>query len=436
MHESETWIPDMMDAISRVQSPRIEGTIIASNERFIEAVLPETELGSICSSGDQLLRVMEMSGERIRAVPLQSGSVRVGDRLSVVQRIPAVYCGEGLVGRIVDPLCRPLDGAGKLSRVERWPVRREPPNPLTRLPVQQQLETGFRVLDGLLPIGKGQRTGLFAGPGQGKSTLLADLVKRSRVDVAVVCLVGERGREVGEFVHARMNTAGRDRCTVILATSDTPPAKRIMALETATAISEWHRDQGKDVLLIVDSLTRVVRAKRELDLALGQMVDTSGFTASSFSFLPNLLERAGPSEKGTITAIYAVLTESTPTDPVGHEVQSLLDGHLVLSAKRADAGKWPALDVVASISRVMRSVIDEKQLQAAATVRAVLAAAAENEDLFLIGAYRSGASPPTDAYVRHRETIERFLMQPGEEYSPLSETRSQLITLAERLRHR
>jgi len=270
---------------------------------------------------------------------------------------------------------------------------------------------------------------LFAGPGEGKSTLLATLARRAEADVSVICLVGERGREAGELV-AALGPEGRARSVVVLATADAAPLTRVHALVTATAVAEWFRAKGRHALLLVDSLTRVVRAQRDVALALGEPTARDGFPASAFAPLPGLLERAGRDSRGTITAIYAVLTDPDATrDPIAEEARSLLDGHLVLSPALARAGRWPAVDVVSSVSRVMDAVVPPEALADAARLRRLLGAYRENEELILIGAYRRGSSEDTDAALDRRDAIARFLDQHRDDPTPLAATRQALADL-------
>jgi FliI/YscN family ATPase len=307
---------------------------------------------------------------------------------------------------------------------------RPAPDPLARAPIDTQLATGIRALDSCLGIGVGQRIGLFAGPGLGKSTLLATLARHAASDVNVICLVGERGREVTAFIHGALQAEGLARSVVVLAPPDAPPMARVRALDAATAIAEWFRGRGDAVLLLVDSLTRVVRAKREVAFALGEPPARGGYPASAFTFLPSLIERTGngawvehgTSGTGSITAVYTVLTENDDDDPVAEEARSLLDGHIVLSEKRARAGRWPAIALLRSVSRVFDDVVSADISKAAATLKRLVAAYEENEDLILMGAYRRGTSPETDQAIAKMARIEQFLCQGKNESSTLKET--------------
>jgi type III secretion protein N (ATPase) len=322
-----------------------------------------------------------------------------------------------------------LDSGPAIGNPIRWPLDREAPDPLSRKPIAEQLYTGIRVLDGCLGIGLGQRIGLFAGPGLGKSTLLGMLAKKAQSDVNVICLVGERGREVGEFLDNSLGDAGRKRSVVVLAGVDSPPLNRVRALDAATAIAEWFRFRGQHVLLLVDSLTRVVRAKREVAFSMGESASRGGFPPSAFIGLPLLIERTGRSSTGSITAVYTVLTEGGADDPVAEEARSLLDGHILLSEKLARRGLWPAVDLLGSVSRVAESVFPAEQLEAAQMLKRLVSAYEEHEDLILMGAYRQGTSGDTDLAIKKKRAIETFLVQKRDEVSFPEETLSGLKKL-------
>jgi type III secretion protein N (ATPase) len=424
------------DAVARCAVPIRGGRVVAAGELRLEAILPGARLGEIVEiptrSGAPLrAEVASCDGDRAGLLPLGPlAGVGVGDAVRVVAPRAAIPCGEALLGRIVDPFGAPLDGAPPPSGVETWDVDRKAPLPLARRPVDAQLVTGIRAIDGCLPLGKGQRVGLFAGPGQGKSTLLGSLARRAACDVAVVCLVGERGREVREFVDGALGPDGRARAAVVVVAADAPPIVRARALPAATAIAEWFRSRGRDVLLLVDSLTRVARARRDAALATGEPPSRAGYPASALAGLAELIERAGRDERGSITAVYTVLTEGGAADPVAEEARAALDGHVVLSERLARAGRWPAIDVVASVSRVARAVADGGHVAAAAGLRRLVAAHAENEELILVGAYRAGTSRETDLAIERAAAIAAFLRQGADERTPLAETVRRLTELA------
>ncbi len=414
----------------------VTGKIISVDELGLEALLPGARIGhrvEVSSTpGGPVIRaeVARCEGERARLLPLSSTiGIGVGDRVEIIETAGTIPCGDALIGRVIDPFGAPLDGLPQPAGTQPWPLHRPAPDPMSRDAIDEQLVTGLRAIDGCLAIGKGQRIGLFAGPGEGKSTLLATLAKDAAADACVICLVGERGREVREFVDGILGDEGLRRSVVVLASADAPPLVRVQALETATAVAEWFRSKGKHALLLVDSLTRVVRARRDTALALGEAPARAGFPVSSFSSLPLMLERAGRDGVGSITAVYAVLTEGTDDDPVAQEARSLLDGHIVLSAKLAGAGRWPAIDVVKSISRVMGSIVSKEHRLTADTLRRLQGALAENEDLILMGAYKKGSSRDTDTALARKQQIDAFLQQGPDEISTLEQTISALQNL-------
>ncbi|MBN2801743.1 MAG: FliI/YscN family ATPase [Deltaproteobacteria bacterium] len=422
--------------IESVQVPVIEGTVISAGELYFEASLPFAKPGSIIEFEALLGQIISVKDNNARIAPLNSAPMpAVGDKVTLKQKNFMVSCGQSLLGRVIDPLYNPLDGKGPIENVEFNSVEKIAINPFDRKRVDTFLPTGIKVIDAMLSLGKGQRIGLFAGPGVGKSTLLGDLTKNSGADVNVICLVGERGREASEFVHEILGEKGLKNSVVILATSDSPPAQRTLALYCATTIAEWFRDEKKvDVLFLVDSLSRVVRAKRDIDFSHDKQNESAGFPLSALSILPNLLERAGCGINGTITAVYTVLTDSSNDDPVKNELQSLLDGHIFLNKNLADMGHWPAIDILSSVSRVMKLVKNKKDLENAETLKRVIAAYKSNEDLILLGAYQKGSSKDTDIYIKNRDAIENFLTQKTDENFNIKDTQSELEKLITLLR--
>lgn len=324
-----------------------------------------------------------------------------------------VPVGTGLRGRVLDGLGRPIDGGPPLRDVEHVPVTNDAPSAMSRPRIVEQVSLGIRALDTLVPCGRGQRLGIMAGSGVGKSTLLSMAARGTDADVSVIALVGERGREVREFLDADLGPEGLARAVVVVATSDAPPVERLRAAFVATRIAEWFRDSGKHVLLMMDSLTRVAMAQREVGLSAGEPPATRGYPPSVFALLPRLLERAGASEVGSITGLYTVLVEGDDLhDPIGDTTRAILDGHVVLSRRLATAGHFPSIDVLESISRVAGSVTDEAQRADATTLRRLLAAHREVHELVEIGAYVAGSDPDADRALSLAPRIEAFLRQP------------------------
>jgi len=338
---------------------------------------------------------------------LQSGClVRRADRGMTV---PA---GPGLLGRVIDAGGRPIDGHGPLGPTEPVPIHRDPPSPLDRPLIDTPLRTGIRAIDGFLKMGKGQRTGIFAGSGVGKSTLLGMIARRAEADVNVIALIGERGREVREFITDNLGEGGLRRTALLTVTGDEAAMSRVKGASAAMAIAEYFRDQGKDVLFMMDSLTRVARAQREIGLAVGEPPTTRGYPPSVFALLPRLLERAGPAAAGTITGVFTVLVEGDDmNEPISDAARGILDGHIVLSRALAEAGHYPAIDVLESVSRVMPRVAGEPAQEAAREARQLLAAYDEVEDLLNVGAYEPGSDPETDRAVDAHPALMNFLQQ-------------------------
>jgi len=323
-----------------------------------------------------------------------------------------VRASSALLGRVVDGLGRPIDGGASLDDGEVVPVDRAPPSPLERRAVTRPLATGVRVLDGLMTMGEGQRVGLFAGSGVGKSTLLGAIARGTSADVVVVALVGERGREVGEFLEHALGEEGRRRSVVVVATSDVAALERLRAAQVATAYAEWFRDAGKSVMLLVDSVTRFARAQREVGLAAGEPPARRGYPPSVFAMLPRLLERSGQGPRGSITALYTVLVEGGDMDePIADEVRGILDGHVVLDRALAARGRYPAVDPTVSLSRVMDAVVTPAQRDAARRLRSLVATYEQKRDLVVLGAYAKGSDKELDEALARMPKIEQFLRQ-------------------------
>jgi len=356
--------------------------------------------------------------------------VRHGNRVRLMRTSRWLRVGSELLGRVIDAQGKAVDGKAEPALSDRTGFRRQPPHPCDRPRIDAALTTGIRGIDGLLTCGKGQRMGIFSGSGVGKSVLLGMMARHTDADVIVICLVGERGREVNEFIQRDLGPEGLAKSVVVVATSNEPALVRVHAASTATAIAEYFRDQGKDVLLLMDSLTRFALAQREIGLAAGEPPTTRGYPPSVFAVLPQLVERTGRSPQGSITAFYAVLVEADdPNEPISDAVRGLLDGHVWLARKLASRGHYPAIDVLESLSRMMPDVTSDEHRQAAVVVRQLLAAHRDHEDLISIGAYRRGANATVDVAIEMQDEISRYLCQRVEERSTAEATYANLLRL-------
>lgn len=391
------------------------------------------ELGVRIGERELLLEVIGFRKDRLLTAPLGSTTgVEPGAEVYLRPYADLAPVGDALLGRIVDAFGKPLDGS-PLPRLDgRSNLHAQAPDPYARRPIHLPIDTKVRVLDALLPLGRGQRVGLFAGTGVGKSTLLGMLCRHAAVDVIVVGLIGERGREVGDFVRNALGTEGLARSVVVAATSDVPPYVRARGALRATAIAEYFRDQGKHVLLVMDSVTRYAMALREASLAAGEPPLTKGYTPSVFGALPKLLERAGNgSGEGSITAVYTVLVEGDDlNDPIADAVRGILDGHIVLSRHLADRGVFPAVDVLKSVSRLATEIAPVEQQHAAACIRGALATYADASDLIQIGAYVKGTDPAIDRAEQAHPLIERFIRQGLREATPREQAIQTIMQMA------
>jgi flagellum-specific ATP synthase len=355
-----------------------------------------------------------------------------GDRVRLKRTRNRLRVGEGLLGRVIDARGRAIDGLPQPLHTDRTPLDRRPPSAVERPRIDAPLSTGIRAIDGLLTCGLGQRMGIFAGSGVGKSVLLGMMAKYASADVNVIALVGERGREVNEFLERDLGPEGLAKSVVVTATSDEPALLRVRAAFAATAVAEWFRDQGRNVLLVMDSLTRFALAQREIGLAAGEPPTTRGYPPSVFSLLPKLVERAGRTKHGSITAFYSVLVEGDDeNEPVADCVRGLIDGHTWLSRKLAARNHYPAIDVLGSLSRLMTEVTTHEHREAAGLVRELLAAYRDHEDLISIGAYRKGANRTVDLVIDLLEPINTLLRQRVDEQSNVEESRKLLAQLSQ-----
>jgi flagellum-specific ATP synthase len=435
----------MPDFMSRrvTDLPRLAhyGRLVRMTGLVLEAVGLDVGVGEICqisSLTDGRTVLAEVCGFHDKGVLLMSlgelEGIHPGAMVVPLGRSFGVEVGPGLLGRVLDGLGQPMDGGPKIDFTERVPLAAEPPNPLHRMVIEEPLETGVRTIDGLLTIGRGQRVGIFAGSGVGKSTLLGMIARKATADVNVIALLGERGREVRDFVENALGPEGLARSVLIVATGDQSALIRARGALVATAIAEYFRDQGKQVLLMVDSITRVAMAWREIGLAVGEPPTTKGYPPSVFASLPRLLERAGNGAVGGITGLYTVLVDGDDfNEPIADAARSILDGHIVLTRKLAGAGHYPSIDVLESKSRVKDAVTTGQQQQDALRLLRCEASFREKEDLILVGAYHKGSDPMVDASIQLRDPILNFLRQPPTEHTAFSETARQLSVLAKNI---
>ncbi len=418
-------------SIDLLQKPliKINGRIVQVVGLVAESQGPDVRVGDLChicfrdGSHELDAEVVGFRDDRVLLMPL--GALQeVGPGCDVVST-------KALLGRVLDGLGNPIDDKGPIAASDFYPLYATPPHPLKRKMVDTPLSVGVRVIDGMLTLGKGQRIGIFAGSGVGKSTLMGMMARYTTADVNVISLVGERGREVREFIERDLGPEGLKRSVLVIATSDQPALIRLKSAMTATAIAEYFRDQGKDVLLMMDTVTRVARAQREIGLAIGEPPATRGYTPSVFEMLPRLLERAGAGEVGSITGIYTVLVDGDDmNEPVADTVRGILDGHIVLSRKIAARNFYPAVSVLDSVSRVMPALVSREHLNAAGRVRDLLATYAESEDLINIGAYKSGSNMRVDWALANMENVRSFLSQRVEDPTTFDETDKRLLELA------
>jgi flagellum-specific ATP synthase len=406
-------------AIRSTELVRVNGKIRQVIGMVLESNGPPMAIGetaAISSKGTTRAVLAEAVGFRDAKVLLMplgdlGGNAAGADVLALGTPVQ-IQLSDTLLGRVLDGLGAPLDDAGPILDAEQASIHGSPPHALLRQRVSEPLGLGVRAIDGLLTCGRGQRIGIFSGSGVGKSTLLGMIARNSDADVNVIALVGERGKEVRDFIERDLGPDGLARSVVVVATSDQPALVRLKAAFVATRIAEFFRDQGRDVMLMMDSVTRFAMAQREIGLAIGEPTTTRGYTPSVFSLLPKLLERAGTSDRGTITALYTVLVDGDDmNEPIADAVRSILDGHIVLSRKLASANHYPAIDVLASVSRVMPDVVSETHAAAASAIREILATYREAEDLINIGAYVAGSNPRVDHALARIDAVRAFLRQ-------------------------
>jgi flagellum-specific ATP synthase len=408
----------------------------------IEADGPKASIGDLCYIFNRLdeepvwAEVVGFKQSKMLLMPLGSMEGLMPGALVKNTGAPMkIKVGPHLPGRVVDGLGRPIDNLGAINSQLLYSTQAESINPLNRKLIRETLSLGIRSIDGFITAGKGQRLGVFAGSGVGKSTTLAMMAKNTSADLNVIALIGERGREVREFIESTLGSEGMKRSVVVAATSDQPSLVKIKAAFVAMAIAEYFRDTGKDVLFMLDSVTRIAMAQREVGLAVGEPPATRGYTPSVFALMPKLLERAGNNEKGTITGLYTVLVEGDDfNEPISDTTRSILDGHIMLARHLAHKNHYPAVDILESISRVMKECVSKEHLQAAAKIRTLLAAYRKNDDLISIGAYVKGTDPVTDQAIDLMGEIDGFLCQSVDEKTSFDEMHERLLALADRIK--
>lgn len=428
------------DVVLRADTVRVLGRVTEVKGVIVEALLPQVAVGTACEihvGGGRIVpaEVVGFHGSRALLVPF--GEVHgIGEGCTVVPRaqVASIPAGEGLLGRVVDAAIQPLDGRPLPPLPHRQPLNAEPPPAMSRRRIERVLPTGIRAIDGFLTLGEGQRVGVMAAPGVGKSSLLGMLARSAEVDVIVCALVGERGREVREFVERDLGVEGLARSVVVVATGEKSPLVRVRAAMAATSVAEYFRAQGRRVLLLVDSLSRVAMAQREIGLAAGEPPTSRGYPPSVFALIPRLLERAGnDAGEGSITALYTVLVDGEDHgDPVVESVRATLDGHIHLSRRLAARSHWPAIDVLTSVSRCMTDVVDDRHQRIAMEARGLLAAYEESADLIEVGAYTPGSNPRVDRAIAAIENLWAFLRQGLTERTPFEQSLGRLESIVSR----
>jgi flagellum-specific ATP synthase len=408
-----TEVLERMDPIKQV------GTVRKVKGLLVESHGPQVVVGELCQilTGEERHPVWaEVVGFRDRVVQLMPFDAMVGiepgSPVVAMGEPLSVAVSEGMLGRVLDAMGRPMDGKGSIGSADTVSTVNEPPNVLTRKTIREQMLTGVRAIDAMTPVGKGQRIGIFSGSGVGKSTILGMIARNTEADVNVIALIGERGREVQEFIEYDLGPEGLARSVLVVSTGDTSPLSRLRGAFVATTIAEYFRDKGKDVMLLFDSVTRFARAQREIGLAVGEPPATRGYTPSVFSTLPKLLERCGTGERGTITGFYTILVEGDDMDePVADSVRGILDGHIVLSRRIAQANRYPAVDILASLSRLGTKITSPAVQKAAGKIRSLLAVYTDAEDLINVGAYAEGSNAQIDEAIAAIDAIRDFLSQ-------------------------
>jgi flagellum-specific ATP synthase len=427
------------EKLARMETCRFSGSVTEMVGLLVESKGPDSAIGDFCeiaTRSGRLIRtqVIGFRDGRVLAMPLEeTDGLQLGDPVVARTGDARMEVSDALLGRVIDGFGKPLDNIDSrpLAGGAPYDLYRIAPGPLEREPISEPLATGIRAIDSLLTCGKGQRIGIFGGSGVGKSTLLGAMARASSADVSVIALIGERNREVRDFIEHELGPEGLKKSVMVVSTSDRPAPLRIRAAFVALAIAEYFRDQGKDVLLVMDSVTRLAMAQREIGLAAGEPPSQKGYTPSVFHLLPKIFERAGRFRRGSITGFFTVLVEGDDfNEPICDAVRAILDGHIVLSREMGAAGHYPAIDILQSVSRLAPRLCTPQQREAAAKIREAMATHARAEDLINLGAYAGGANPKLDAAIRMRPLLEDFLKQDSREQSPFETSMAALSELA------
>ncbi len=432
----ELKVEKYLEKLHQTDPYRYNGKVTRVIGLTVESHGPDTRIGEVCliypsrSSRPISAEVVGFRENKVLLMPFgELDQIGPGCDVVATGKPFSVKVGPEILGRVLDGTGEPMDGRPLPAHLISYSTNQAPPNPLSRPRIQHPLSVGVRAIDGLLTVGMGQRVGIFAGSGVGKSTLLGMIARNTTADVNVIALIGERGREVLEFIEKDLGEEGLKRSVVVVATSDQPPLLRIKGAMLATAIAEFFRDQGMNVMMMMDSVTRVAMAQREIGLAIGEPPTTRGYTPSVFALLPRLLERSGTSEKGTITAFYNVLVDGDDlNDPIADTVRGILDGHIVLDRKLAQKGQYPAIDVLGSVSRVMNQIVSSEQIDATNKFKRLLAIYRDAEDLIHIGAYKPGTNKELDLAIEYKDIMMQYINQGMYEPSDLKSAEQGLIS--------